>query len=247
MKNKLFVAIGLFCYTGFITAAIEEDSIPILSQQLDLSIPILHYEVNDETMLLWAELKVHSVSKNGEILFKLSDYGLLEQPVSNKPDGSTKPSNTDTPKDTSTSVEPKEFAGIVKAHNVWRKKVGVSNLKWSSEAAKIAQKWANSLKKNNDCEMKHNPKRGNFGENIYRSKGFNPTTTDVVDAWGKEIADYNYKTNTCKTGKKCGHYTQVVWNTTKTVGCGKASCDGREQVWVCNYSPPGNVAGKKPY
>ncbi len=233
MKNKLYVAIGLFCYASFATALVEEDSTPILSEQFDLSIPILHYKAKDETMSLWAEMKVHSVTKDGEILFKLSDYGVLDQP--------------DTNKDTSTSTEPDEFAGIIKAHNVWRKKVGVSNLKWSSEAATIAQKWASSLKKNNDCQMEHNPKRGEFGENIYRSKGFNSTTTEVVDAWGEEIADYNYKTNTCKPDKKCGHYTQVVWNTTKTVGCGKVSCDGRVEVWVCNYAPPGNISGKKPY
>lgn len=271
MKNKLlrYIVIGLFCYTSVIIAAVDETTTPILSPQLDLSIPILNYEAQDGNMLLWAELKFYSVTKDGELLFKLSDYGLLEQPVLTEPSdtkdepatkpsdngstkpsdsGSTKPSDTTTNPDTSSnSVEPEEFAGIVKAHNVWRKKVGVPNLKWSAPAAKLAQSWANSLKKNNNCDMKHNPKRGDFGENIYWSKGFNPTTTEVVDAWGKEVDDYNYKTNTCKAGKQCGHYTQVVWKTTKEVGCGKASCDGREEMWVCNYSPPGNVVGKKPY
>ncbi len=44
----------------------------------------------------------------------------------------------------------------------------------------------------------------------------------------------------------CGHYTQVVWHSTETVGCGKASC-GSEEVWLCNYNPSGNWFGQKPY
>ncbi|MDM8566383.1 CAP domain-containing protein [Candidatus Halobeggiatoa sp. HSG11] len=306
MKSKLYVAIGLFCYASFVTA-VEEDNMPILSSQFDLSIPILYYDSEDTPLFFWAELKFYEVNKDNEILFKVDEYGSIEETSSTKSfdtvlssqfglsipifyydskdtpsyfgaelefDGltkgneilfkvteydsveepnSTKPSSSDStdngstkPSD-STNAEPEEFTGILEAHNVWRKKVGVPYLKWSSEAAKLAQKWANDLKNNNNCEMKHNPKRGNFGENIYRSKGFNPTTTEVVDAWGNEVADYNYSKNTCKTDKVCGHYTQVVWETTEEVGCGKVNCSGRKQIWVCNYSPPGNVVGKKPY
>ncbi|OQW92036.1 MAG: hypothetical protein BWK79_15550 [Beggiatoa sp. IS2] len=146
---------------------------------------------------------------------------------------------------TPTGNEPAEFAGMVAAHNVWRQKVSVPDLTWSDEAAKVAQGWADSLKEQG-CDMKHNPNRGPYGENIYWSSGFTPTSKDVVDAWGNEISDYNYATNSCASGKMCGHYTQVVWRDTQQVGCGKASC-GNQQIWVCNYSPPGNYIGEKPY
>jgi hypothetical protein len=48
----------------------------------------------------------------------------------------------------------------------------------------------------------------------------------------------------------CGHYTQVVWRTTRELGCSYSSCkrDGfLVEYWVCNYSPPGNVRGREPY
>ena len=39
-----------------------------------------------------------------------------------------------------------------------------------------------------------------------------------------------------------GHYTQIVWRTTREVGCAKA--EGRQfDFLVCRYYPAGNVIG----
>ena len=40
--------------------------------------------------------------------------------------------------------------------------------------------------------------------------------------------------------------TQFVWCKTHAVGCAVAT-DPRREVWVCNYDPPGNVIGYRPY
>ena len=66
----------------------------------------------------------------------------------------------------------------------------------------------------------------------------------VVSTWRAEAQDYDYASNTCR--KVCGHYTQVVWASTKQLGCGVAR-DSKREVWVCNYDPPGNWVGKRPY
>ena len=80
-----------------------------------------------------------------------------------------------------------------------------------------------------------------------------PMTWDT--AWASEQANYAYPANTCdgvpytsatfscSTCPECGHYTQIVWRTTITVGCGVASgCSGSfPQVWVCDYLPAGNM------
>src|ERR1700741_2518569 len=42
------------------------------------------------------------------------------------------------------------------------------------------------------------------------------------------------------------NYTQVVWAKTRAVGCAVAA-DQSQEVWVCNYAPPGNYVGYRPY
>ena len=70
-----------------------------------------------------------------------------------------------------------------------------------------------------------------------------------VDAWASEKAYYNYATNGKKPGyesKAVGHYTQLVWQKTTKIGCGKASGTDGEHV-VCRYQIAGNLSGAKPY
>ena len=150
-------------------------------------------------------------------------------------------------------------AAIVTAHNKWRAKVGVKEkLRYSPELAVTAQAWADSLKQTNHCQMRHSKPDGLYGENLYwgsavqwsdgRKELQQVTPAQVVDSWGSEQADYGYANNSCAPGKMCGHYTQVVWRATTTVGCGVAVCeDTQQQVWVCQYQPAGNWVGEKPY
>jgi len=156
----------------------------------------------------------------------------------------------------STSVaknnSPLDPATMVAAHNQWRTRTGVPALKWSNNLTVGAQKWADQLARNG-CRMKHST--GADGENIYwagaaqRSDGTSSmqeiTEQNVVDAWGNEVKDYDYASNSCHG--VCGHYTQVVWKSTAEVGCGMAVCSDKAQIWVCRYSPRGNMAGQKPY
>lgn len=150
-------------------------------------------------------------------------------------------------------------AAFVDAHNRWRAEAGVTEkLAYSAELARSAQAWADDLKKTHRCQARHSKSDGKYGENIFWASAVEwsdgrrdvqkVTPQQVVDGWGNEKADYDYARNSCTTGKVCGHYTQVVWRTTKTLGCGVAVCeDSREQVWVCQYQPPGNWVGRKPY
>jgi len=147
---------------------------------------------------------------------------------------------------------------MVAAHNRWRKTVGAPPLTYSPELAASSQEWANHLKQDNQCRMQHSKPDGKYGENLFWASAI--TWSDgkrevqqvkpakVVDDWASERKNYDYKHNSCAEGKMCGHYTQVVWKTTTTVGCAVAVCeDSRDQIWVCRYQPPGNWVGKKPY
>jgi hypothetical protein len=154
------------------------------------------------------------------------------------------------------NVEPPEFAGIVEAHNRWRRQVKVPELDWSNAAADVAQSWADELARR-DCQIAHSPgdeRRQTWGENVFSYwrggayEGWRKTPEYIVDAWTSEGRWYDRQTNTCSApkGSVCGHFTQVVSTYSTHVGCGRARCKSAE-VWVCNYAPPGNYKGVPPY
>ena len=138
---------------------------------------------------------------------------------------------------------PEGIEQMLDAHNQWRQNHGVVPLTWSNELANFAQTWANKLIQQEHLQHRFNSP---YGENLASAWGQQLSPERVVQMWAGEMKDYDYETNSCASGKVCGHYTQVVWSDTTEVGCAMARSNGRE-VWVCNYNPPGNILGQKPY
>ena len=130
---------------------------------------------------------------------------------------------------------------VISAHNFYRKRVGTPPLAWSDDLAARAQAWATKLM---DTGMYVPRRDGVFGENLFEITGGSANAFEVVTAWVSEAANYDHASNSCTA--RCGHFTQVVWRTTKLVGCGVARNATRE-VWVCDYAPHGNTIGESPY
>ena len=130
---------------------------------------------------------------------------------------------------------------MLDAHNAIRARVGVPPLVWSDQLARVAQDWANHLIATGS--FGHRP-NNHYGENAYTISGSTTSPAQVVGYWAREARGYDIRSNTCSG--VCGHYTQIVWGTTRAVGCAVAT-DRRREVWVCNYDPPGNVVGYRPY
>ena len=111
-------------------------------------------------------------------------------------------------------------------------------LTWSPKLAQAAQQWANTLKAKG-CAFEHSG--GATGENLAAG------TTGALDAratvamWYDEIKGYSFKQP--GFSMQTGHFTQVVWRGTTSVGCGKSQCKGMD-IWVCEYDPPGNWEGQ---
>lgn len=75
------------------------------------------------------------------------------------------------------------------------------------------------------------------------------TLTQIVDAWGGEAQYFREGSfpdvSTTGSWVDVGHYMQLVWKNTTSVGCaGIAGSDGNYRL-VCRYSPPGNVTGQR--
>lgn len=139
------------------------------------------------------------------------------------------------------AIDQSQRRDLLAAHNAARAQVGVAPLEWSPRLAARAQDWANTLAARR--KFAHRPKSP-YGENLFEITGGEASGTQVVDAWTAESRNYDYRRNKCR--KMCGHYTQIVWRDTREVGCGVARGRGRE-VWVCDYDPPGNWIGRRPY
>ena len=151
-----------------------------------------------------------------------------------------------------------EKQAILDAHNDVRCGVApaatvMPPLVWDARLEATAQAWANACV---DVEapaglIDHNDARSDghpfyVGENIYGSSG-TASALGAVLLWAAESAVYDLATNLC--GGVCGHYTQLVWATTRRVGCARSYCAG--ETWpssvVCNYGPGGNYVGQRPY
>ncbi|CAA6665724.1 unnamed protein product [Spirodela intermedia] len=100
-------------------------------------------------------------------------------------------------------------------------------------------------KRRRDCRCIHSG--GPFGENMFWGTGKGWRAADAVRSWALEHYDYDRSSNSCRPGRMCGHYTQIVWNATAMVGCARTVCFDGGVIMVCNYHPPGNFIGENPF
>ncbi|XP_045062755.1 peptidase inhibitor 16 [Coregonus clupeaformis] len=143
---------------------------------------------------------------------------------------------------------------LVELHNSYRGQVVpnatyMRKVKWDEKLKIVAEGYAVK------CTWEHNPdlEELNTGENLFVSNGpFDPNI--AMEKWFLEHLDYDYNNNSCQDDKMCGHYTQMVWADSHSVGCATHRCDTMEGLsfekvtfLVCNYYPAGNFNDEKPY
>lgn len=132
----------------------------------------------------------------------------------------------------------------LQAHNSRRQKYnggkGYVPLKWSKTLAADAKSYAERL--GNNCRnggLTH--ARGiPYGENLAKNWGSGsggnlPTPDSILRRWVENEVGKSYPQN--------GHFTQVVWRSTRYVGCGESvrtSGSTRCRIQVCRYARPGN-------
>ncbi|KAL4943841.1 CAP domain-containing protein [Aspergillus oleicola] len=132
---------------------------------------------------------------------------------------------------------------VLEATNAYRKAYNASSLSWNNTLADFAKEWAGK------CVWEHSG--APYGENL--AYGYS-TSISTITAWADEASLYDFKTPT-GFSEETGHFTQLVWKSTRQVGCAAVNCgvtdlrgasgNGRAQGWyvVCEYMPGGNVVG----
>jgi pathogenesis-related protein 1 len=141
-----------------------------------------------------------------------------------------------------------DVEAILAAHTAERARVGVPALAWSPRLATLATQWARHLcarARGGRAVLEHR-RTPRVGENLFwQGGGDPPTIAAAIRSWADERQFFDVRSGTCRGGM-CGHYTQLVWRNTSSVGCATASC-GANHFWVCDYDPPGNWIGQHPY
>jgi uncharacterized protein YkwD len=144
------------------------------------------------------------------------------------------------------SLTADEAVQLVNLHNTVRREVGVGAVTWSPELARFAQQWADELARQGKFE--HRPQgRQRYGENLAADS----SVLAGAKMWVDEKPLYSPGAPFDMGTMKAAHYTQMVWSATTRIGAGKAVVASGPlkglTVLVCNYSPPGNLIGQKPY
>ncbi|KAD4179881.1 hypothetical protein R6Q59_023306 [Mikania micrantha] len=133
--------------------------------------------------------------------------------------------------------------GFTSIQNQARATLRMPPLVWDPQLARYALLYAKQRQQ--DCLLKHS--NGPYGENIFWGSGDGWSPAQAAAAWVAERRWYTYGSNSCN-GPECGHYTQIIWKTSRRIGCARVICfQGRGVFMICNYDPPGNYIGEKPY
>ena len=126
--------------------------------------------------------------------------------------------------------------------NQYRKAHQAPELKWDDTIANFSQSWSNYLLLNN--LFQHSGSQL-YGENLAYFKGYGSDMMTLIklsiDLWYKEVELYDFQ----KSGftEATGHFTCLVWKSSKLFGLGFSIIDDTVVVSF-NTSPPGNVIGE---
>jgi hypothetical protein len=136
----------------------------------------------------------------------------------------------------------------LRAHNAARRDFGSAPLQWSPRLSHEAYRWARRLAREERLRHSSTRERGETGENLWLGTAGHFTPEQMVAHLIDERRYFKPGTfpNVSRTGNwaDVGHYTQIVWQDTREVGCAKAR-GRRFDVLVCRYYPGGNVIGQR--
>ncbi|XP_011145536.1 probable pathogenesis-related protein CaO19.6200 [Harpegnathos saltator] len=132
-------------------------------------------------------------------------------------------------------------------HNVYRQRHNAPPLTMSPQLCEYAQTWANHLAHTNTFYYRNDR---NVGHNLYcRPGGAVPgdvTGQEVASYWYSAVRQYDFlkEPDVLHANVNAGHFTQLIWASSRYFGVGKARSRSGKLIVVANYEPVGNVSGQ---
>eukprot|EP01026_Neomeris_dumetosa_P047800 TRINITY_DN4115_c0_g1_i10.p1 TRINITY_DN4115_c0_g1~~TRINITY_DN4115_c0_g1_i10.p1 ORF type:complete len:346 (-),score=51.94 TRINITY_DN4115_c0_g1_i10:166-1203(-) len=126
----------------------------------------------------------------------------------------------------------------VSVHNKYRNLHCAPNMTWSKELAQVAQDISS------ECTYVES---NQYGQNFYRATGYGriDDVEDLVDYvvsyWYNQGIQNGFDLTKPEFRSDAGTTTQVIWKSSKLIGCGYKECDDGWLYANCMYQEPGNV------
>jgi len=141
---------------------------------------------------------------------------------------------------------------LLASHNRERASLGIPPLAWNELLERDARLYAQHLVRvgylvhSEDAPGETDPQ----GENLWAGTRGYYGPESMVGLWISEKDDFKegiFPNNSVSGDlEKVAHYTQVMWRSSRAVGC--AVAHGRaDDFLVCRYSEGGNVIGERPF
>ena len=136
---------------------------------------------------------------------------------------------------------------LLDVHNRERERIGQPTLVWDARLAQHAKAWADRLAAGGSFAHSPSALRQNEGENLWRGTAGAYTLEEMVGHFMSERQDFRPGVfpAVARSGNwhEIGHYTQIIWPTTRAIGCAVATRQGTDYL-VCRFYPAGNVLGQ---
>jgi len=144
----------------------------------------------------------------------------------------------------------KQKSDIVKKHNALRAKEGAADMEMMSWSESLAAAAALKVAQCEWYDMYDTSVPLHHGQNVFMMISDKIDLVGIIQEWYNEKTNYDYDKGCTDM---CSHYIQVVWATSRQIGCAYHFCNlenspfRKAEFFACNYLPAGNYLGQKPF